>query len=132
VLGGLLFVGVDDGFYTQSMSNSAERLTAAGRYALVKFNIALSPPASGFRYQLTVKKGKQWGLVSEKLHNTANAATGSASLKLTQIFGRKPIVSGKYRLEISVGSSNVMLYFTISQPKCTCRGSFAISGRSST
>ncbi len=80
------------------------------RAAKVKLTCAFNPKSRLFDYALSIKRGARWAAV------TSGRKTGSfatCTLTVKQLFARKPVKRGVYRLRLSAEASSRTLGFAV-------------------
>ena len=103
----------------------------------IKLTYAFSKPSKSFAYQLNFKRGSKWQVVrrAKTVKKTKRLYfTGVRTASLKSLFGRKAIVLGSYRLNISSAYSTRHLNFKVvksADPAASAGGSGTGSGAGS-
>ncbi len=81
------------------------------RAGAIKLVYTFTKPSTRFDYVLERRQGKRWGTL-RSVHMTGRFR-GSHSVTIKELFGRKPLRVGKYRLQISAEAGGRVLEFSI-------------------
>lgn len=96
----------------------------------VKLSYGFSTNSKTFGYLLSLKKGSNW----QRLNSVERKGSfsGSKSITVKKVFGRKPVTIGSYRLELSCDSGGVTLSFRVVKAKKAGGGSTGGGGTTPT